>query len=355
MLKTMKFADTSLPKVWKDYFNHYRVIQYSAKFDYDKKFSFEEKTEKINSAIKAEINKIAGLSGESIVSEEVLAASPMYQWATYAVVNSLVDMVIPDVLITELGEISEIRNINWGDSATFDIKSSDLFTVTKAGNSRRHVAAQRQFTGQSTLTPENHIITTQVDLYRVLAGKENLAEYAYKMALSMASEMATDAYAALSGSYDSLTASFKEAAFTQTAWTSLANRVKAANGGGRVFAWGTNAALSKVLPDSDYLKIGLGEAYNQVGYLPIYLNVPLLALEQKIDWSSADYSFALNDDEIFFINSNENKIIKIVVEGQSLSVQDTQFQNANLTMNNSVHKRWKVGIVTNSKFGILKV
>lgn len=355
MLNRMNFSNADLPKLWKDYFSHYRAVNYSAAVDYDKQFSFDDKTEKMNGAIHQEIAKLVGFSGDSVVAENVLSTSPMYVWAAYAVVNALVDMIVPDVLASEYSQFADIKNIGWGDSASFDIKSSDLFTVTKAGNSRRHVTAQRQFTGQTTLTPVNHIITTQVDLYRVLAGKENLASYAFKVALSMAAEMSLDVYAALSGSYNTITAAFKEAAFTQAAWTNLRNRVAAANGGGRVFACGTNTALSTVLPTNDYLKMGLGESYNNIGYLPVYLNTPCIAFDQKIDWDSADYAFALADDEVFFIHSTENKLVKIVIEGQTLSVQDAMTANANLTVNNSMHKKWIVGLVSSAKHGVMKV
>jgi len=351
----MVFSNPDLPQLWKDYFNHYRAVTHSAKVDYDKSCDFNMKTGKINKAIHKEIAKLANFSGDSIVSEAVQATSPQALWATYAVVNSLIDMVIPDVIIDEFGQFAEIRNLNWGDNAVFDIKSSDLFFVTKNGNARRHVTAQRQFTGQISLTPTNRTITTNTDLYRVLAGKESFAEFAYKMALSMAAEIGLDMYAALSGAYSSLASSFKEAAFTQEAWMKLRNRVAAANGGGRVYAIGTDIALSNILPNSDYLKVGLGETYNAIGYLPVYMGTPCLALNQKIQWDSSDYSFALADDEIFFIHSTENKLLKVVFEGETLSFVDAMASNANLTMNNSMHKRWATGIVTNSKFGIMKI
>jgi hypothetical protein len=352
----LKFSDNvDLFKAWGDYFNHYRAVNFGAKKDYDTNVSFEEKTTKLNKAIQAEVNKICGFASESVLTDKVWATNPMYQWAGFAVVSALIDMVIPDVVMDAYGQFSEVRNIGWGDSAVFDIKSSDLFTVTKNGNSRRHVTAQRQFQGQTALIPVNRSITVQTDLYRILCGKENMAEYAMKIALSIDVEIAKDIYAALSNSYGSLTANFKEAAFTQTAFQKLRNRVAAANGGARTYVYGTDVALSLILPQSDYLKLQLGETYNSIGYLPVYLNTSLIALPQKIDWESSDYDFSIADDELFFVASNSQPIVKVVLEGDTITVQDGQFGNANLTMDTTLHKRWIVGIATNAKYGVMKI
>ena len=128
-----------------------------------------------------------------------------------------------------------------------------------------------------------------------------------------------------------------------------------ANGGANVTVYGTNLALADVLPSDDYLKMGLGESYNSIGYLPVYMNTSLMALPQKIDWTSADYDFSIADDELFFIGSPSQSIVKVVTEGDTITVQDGTLMNANLTQDISLHKRWVVGIVTNSRFGIMKI
>ena len=356
----LKFSDNEdLFKAWGDYFNHYRAVNFGINKDYDKNRSLDEKAEKLNRAIQAEINKFAGTPSETVISERIWQTSPQYRWAAFAVVNALVDMVIPDVVADTYGRFSEIRNIGYGDSAVFDIKSSDLFYVTKNGNNRRHVTAQRQFTGQTSLIPQNNSITVQFDVYRILCGKENLAEYAMKVALSIESEIAKDVYVALSSSFDNLTGNFKKAGFTLDAFLKLRNRVSAANGGSRVYVYGTDIALSGILPENEYLQMGLGvglaETYNSIGYLPVFMNTSLIAFPQKIDWTSSDYEFALADNELFFIASNSQSLVKIVFEGETISIVDSQYANANLTQDVTLHKKWVVGIVTNSKYGIMKI
>lgn len=285
----------------------------------------------------------------SFVDKEAYVTNPTYQWAKFAVINKLVDMIIPDVVREDYMHIANTQTIGYGDSAVFDIKSGDLFTVVKNGNSRRHVEAQRQFTGQKAVVPVNHTITTEVDWYRVMAGKENNAEYAMKVVLSIESEIATDIMAVVKDSFSTLTANFKENAYSEAAFKKLAARVGAANGGAKAVAIGTELGLGTILPTNDYLKMGLGETYAKVGYLPVFKNVPLIALAQKIDWSSADYDFALDDSYIYMISPQTQKLVQVVFEGGTLSIADGQFANSNLTQKVSLHTRYAVALITKCK------
>lgn len=354
--KTVTFSqdgEKNLIPAWKDYVNNYRAVNFSVKKSFDTSKTLDEKEVLVNAAIDREIANLMKVDC-SFVDKEAYVTNPTYQWAKFAVINKLVDMIIPDVVREDYMHIANTQTIGYGDSAVFDIKSGDLFTVVKNGNSRRHVEAQRQFTGQKAVVPVNHTITTEVDWYRVMAGKENNAEYAMKVVLSIESEIATDIMAAVKDSFSTLTANFKENAYSETAFKKLAARVGAANGGAKAVAIGTELGLGTILPTNDYLKMGLGETYAKVGYLPVFKNVPLIALAQKIDWNSADYDFALDDSYIYMISPQTQKLVQVVFEGGTLSIADGQFANSNLTQKVSLHTRYAVALITNAKYGIMK-
>ena len=354
--KTVTFSqdgEKNLIPAWKDYVNNYRAVNFSVKKSFDTSKTLDEKEVLVNAAIDREIANLMKVDC-SFVDKEAYVTNPTYQWAKFAVINKLVDMIIPDVVREDYMHIANTQTIGYGDSAVFDIKSGDLFTVVKNGNSRRHVEAQRQFTGQKAVVPVNHTITTEVDWYRVMAGKENNAEYAMKVVLSIESEIATDIMAAVKDSFSTLTANFKENAYSETAFKKLAARVGAANGGAKAVAIGTELGLGTIMPTNDYLKMGLGETYAKVGYLPVFKNVPLIALAQKIDWSSADYDFALDDSYIYMISPQTQKLVQVVFEGGTLSIADGQFANSNLTQKVSLHTRYAVALITNAKYGIMK-
>lgn len=339
---------------WKDYVNHYRKENFSTKKIVNGNKSLAEKEALVNKMAFAEIAKFANVDS-SFIGKSQIAQSPMYKWAFFAVVNKLVDIVIPDVVAEDFYQFADVSVVGRGNSGKFTLKSNDLFEVSINGNSRRHIQAQKQFTGEKTLTPVNHAITTQVDLYRVLANEESLAEYAMKTILSIEAEIAIDIAFAMQESFDTRSTNFKESSYTPNAFKTLATRVGAANGGRKAVAVGTELALMDVLPQDDYLKLGLGETYNTVGYLPVFMNTPLIALSQKIDWTSADYDFAISNKHIYFVSPGVQKLIQVVFEDEGLYIADDVFANGNLTQNASMHKGWITGLITNSKFGVMKL
>jgi len=352
----LKFSNgnVDLYKAWGDYFNHYRAVNFKTNVDYDRNVSFEEKTEKLHKAIEARIGEVAGINNTGF-SDAIWKTNPNYRWATFAVIGSMIDMAIPEVVVDDFMQFAEVRNGGFGDNFVFDIASSDLFIVSKGANGKRHTFAQRQFNGQVALNPEPRFVTVEEDLYRILCGKRNLAEYAMKCALAMEKELSIDVYKAINDTYATLPNNFKEASFTVDGFVKLAQRVQAANGGARCVVFGTKIGLSKILPSSDYLKMQLGDIYNRMGYLTTFMGVGLFEIPQKIDDAAGDYSFALEDDKLYFISTGVQKLVKIGFEGETITITDGQYANANLTQATTLQKRWAVGIATNAKYGIMDV
>ena len=58
---------------------------------------------------------------------------------------------------------------------------------------------------------------------------------------------------------------------------------------------------------------------------------------------------------IFFISPGAQKLVKIVIEGGSLTFSDDFASNGNLTQVSSLHSRFGVAVVTGAKYGIMKV
>ena len=140
---------------WKDYVNHYRKENFSTKKIVNGNKSLDEKEALVNKMAFAEIAKFANVDS-SFIGKTQMSQSPMYKWAFFAVVNKLVDIVIPDVVAEDFYQFADVSVIGRGNSGKFTLKSNDLFTVSTNGNSRRHVNADKQFTGEKTLTPVSY-------------------------------------------------------------------------------------------------------------------------------------------------------------------------------------------------------
>ena len=176
-----------------------------------------------------------------------------------------------------------------------------------------------------------------------------------KVVMSIENEIALDILYAMQESFDSRTANFKMTGFNEKGFQKIAMRVAAANGGKRAIAVGTELALTDILPSDDSMKIGLGETYNAVGYLPVFKGIPLVAINQHIDWTSADYEFSVSDQYIYIVSPGLQKLVKVVFGGNGLTITDPEFSRGNLVQNATVQKAWATGIITNAQHGVVKV
>ena len=246
-----------------DYFNHYQDMNGKPhgeyrKFSTDKatgqqvELTFSKKEEDLNAALKKEILRKAGINDISQFPLETWAGHPVLRWASFAVVSAIIDMILPDVLIKSIGIFTDIKTIGWGDSAAFDVKPRDLFVVSKAGRAKRTTELHKQFQGQVTVIPELRELAVSVSLYRVLSGKESLADFIAKAVLSIESQVTVDAYTAFAtamGAIDNTASTgLRVAGYTQAEFVRLSQTVRAWNMGSEPIAIGTQVALASVLP-----------------------------------------------------------------------------------------------------------
>lgn len=334
---------------FRDLYNHY-----TKKGEYDETVKFEEKNSKVCSSIDKSVLSMMGLPEGSNV--DLVRHTTHFRELEFAVVANLIDSILPDTIIDTFGKFADVAVGGFGDSFKWDIRPSDLFTVTKAGNGKRLAFAQRQYNGIATLIPENHMITVEEDLYRILAGKRNLAEYAVKLMQSMETEIAYQIYAAVDGTYASLPSQFKEASFGEDTFVTLAQRVGAFNAGSRPVVFGTKLALSKVVPSNIIYNDKLGEEYYRTGYLGVFKGTELFEISQKANWNSSTYALRLDDTRLYVISTGVNKLVKVALEGETLTYTDTAPNaHANLTQTTTVHKKFAVGVASNAYFGIIDV
>lgn len=242
--------NTMVFELFQDYFAHYMKEQQGKNIgSYDTTITFAEKEQKMNKALLSEISR---LSQCEITAENVRAMSknPMVNWASMAVVEAMIDAVLPSVLV-DIAPFAEIRNIGWGDSASFEIKPRTLMTVSEAGTDLRTTFIQKEFATTKTMVGRNHMITVQASLYRVLCGIESLAEFVRKAILSIEVEMTRDAYGAFDAALSAVTmpATLKVTGYDQEDLLKIAQRVSAYNGGAKAVIMGTSVAVSKILPN----------------------------------------------------------------------------------------------------------
>ncbi len=334
------------------------VAHYNKKEGYDTELTFSEKEEKVNKMLQEQIAKLANVQNFADVAPEMWVSNPMYKWATFAVIGAMIDAIIPDTIIDSIGAYTEVRTGGFGDNFSFEVEPNDLFYVTKSGRGKRHAEGQKAFNGQVVVTPVEHDIAAQVNLYRVLSGKESLAAFAMKCVRSMETEMAYDAYSAFETAMNAVPSAagyeLQYSGWSKTNFIALTDKVSAYNNGAKPIAIGTRTALSAVLPDNVNYRMMLESDYVKIGYVPNFFGVDLMVLPQKANWKTP-YDTVLDDTNLWVMAPSAGKPIKLCIEGSTLAITDETYANANLTQQVTMKKMWATGIASNATYGFISI
>lgn len=136
----------------------------------------------------------------------------------------------------------------------------------------------------------------------------------------------------------------------------LRERVSAANGGMNVVAIGTAVALNNCSLTGNY-QVEIGEEMNKVGYLDQYLGVPLIALKNVLvpGTTNGAATLALADDKIYMIPVAGDRPVKIVFEGDEISVSCDPENTSDKRYGISVELRVGVSAICGAKFGTISL
>lgn len=351
-------ADNTAPyEKFQDLFRHYRSTLGGAKNlsfrthnEEGKVISFEEKENKMNAILRAEIARMSGVSLDGMVFEQ-WCNHPSVKWATFAVVSAMIEAILPETIIDSVGVYTDVRTGGFGDSFAFDIKPRDLFVVSKAGRSRKQAEVQRSFNGQVTILPEMRQISVGVTLFRVLAGKESLAEFVMKATRSLETQMTVDVYNAFATAMAALSntanTGLRVAGYTQSNLVEYAQKVQAYNMGAKPVIMGTQLALQNILPADANYRYMLESDYVKIGYVPSAFGFDLMVVPQVAKWADP-FDMVIDDTKLWIVSPGVDKLVKLCLEGSVISNVDDTFANANLTQNATMFKSYGVGIATSA-------
>lgn len=361
MKNVMCFANdrNDVEIAFRDYMGHY--LTETAKregYTYDKSISFSEKEKKMNGIMLREISRLSGMNlSDSLVSAEMMSSNPNLRWASFAVVNSLIDMIIPEVLDKSIGLYTEQRNGAVGDSFSFVVEPNDLFYVSKVSRDKRTTEFQKQFPGQVTVLPEPRAITVAVNLYKVLCGQESLAKFAMKAALSLEAQITKEVYVAFDTAMAAIPTTTESDNLHLTGWSGesavrIAQTVAAYNNGADPIFLGTKLALNKAVPDNANYRYGIDSEFVRLGYIRNFMGYDALEMKQVADWKNP-YKLVLNDSRIYVVSPAAGKIVKLCYEGSARSITRDFEDNADLSSSTTLFKSYGIGIATNALAGVI--
>lgn len=271
------------------------------------------------------------------------------------VLGEVIKVIVPEVVNEQFeGYLAEIKQIGYGDTAVFQIESNDLFKVNSKGEGVRKGVDQHMFDDEITVIPAPLTIDASIDWYAFAAGIFDMGNFALKVARSYEAYIFQKIVSGMLAAESTFGPAYAANGVDVTNFGTLRDRVSAANGGMNVVAIGTRVALAAASLQGNY-QVEIGEEMNKVGYLDQYLGVPLIGLNNpmKPRTTNGSADLILNNKKIYLIPVGGTKPIKVVFEGQEVSVEFNPDKTADRKYGISIEIRVGISAVCGSKYGTI--
>lgn len=239
-----------------------------------------------------------------------------------------------------------------------------MYIVNSIAEGVARGAVQTSLNTEYTVQASPKQVSTYVDWYHVVSGKQDWGYICAKTAYSFGTYIQAKAVKAMAsvitpaGSAEWGISGYQANGLTDTNWMTLKRNVQLANGGSEVYALGTGLALAQVLPaESATSQFRYGEDSDIIkrGFLPAYKGVPLIELGNALvpNTINGTPEVVLPDDVIFFLPLGMYKPVKVVVEGNSVTIEKNPLYQVDHCYNFTITAHLGVDLVIGTKFGSL--
>lgn len=284
---------------------------------------------------------------------------PIFKRTFAAVLAQIMTPVVPAMISTSFMDFADVANIGWGDTARFKVNSNDTFFVTRLAEGILHGSVQRTYNNEITVNPEPYNIMTAVDWYQVAAGMFDLGEFVYKVGISYNAYITQMVIQAIGANITANAGtSYIVNGFSTSTFVKLAEILRAANGGAKIRAYGTLAALSNVIPSGTTnanLQMGLGEEWARVGHLGTFMDVDLVRIPQILLPNTVNTTplTGIPDSTIYLFAEGGYKPVKLVFEGSALTTDIVPTEAPDKEMGISLTLRMGTTFIAASKYGAI--
>ena len=275
-----------------------------------------------------------------------------------AVIAEVVNAIAPSVTSADYARfLAEVRQIGWGDTARFIIRSNELFKVNEIAEGVNRGVLQPIFDNEVTVIPSPIEIATAIDWYAVAAGVFDWGDFGLRAGRSFEAYVFLKVIAAMTSvTADMVGAGYVANGYTTQNWTNLVQRVSAANGGAPVYAIGSLGALAKINTTGANglgLQYFVGEDYLSKGYIDKFLGARMIPVDPALVPTTINSAAALAvpDDKIYLVAADAYKPVKIVFEGNSMTVERIPEETTDKRYGIRIQMRVAVSAIVGSKFG----
>lgn len=275
-----------------------------------------------------------------------------------AVLAQIITPVAPAVITEKYGMVAEVRQIGWGETARFIVRSNELFVVNDIAEGVLRGGMQRVYNDEFTVNPTPKQIRYDIPWYQIAAGIFDWGDFAYKIGLSFSAYinmLVIKAFKDVVTGWGLAASPYVANGFSDYNFITIGQRVQAANGGADVMVLGSLSTVGMVFPNQLGLQYGLGEELAKNGFLDKYKGYRIAYFDPSMIGTTVNTtgSFAVPEGVLYFIPVGMDKPIKIVFEGENVTIEILPTQSADKTSGLQITMRLGVNAIVGQRFGAI--
>ncbi|MCC4466849.1 hypothetical protein [Limosilactobacillus reuteri] len=303
------------------------------------------------------------VSGQDALRNAVMEAlggeKTPYSWAkhkydVFEIISVAIDAVMPQLLTNQFDNIADIRTVALGDKPLFEYGDPQIIRVGRvaagANDMRRQTIVGKHF----TIDTEWYGAAVYAEFDQFMAGDIDWNSLVDRIAEGFTNHIQTKIADALTASYSMLGASDKiEGAATLDAIVKLAQRIQVKSRK-PVAIYGTKTALSKIaeMANVQLFSGAMKDEYNTNGYLGTVRGLKLIEIPQAFKANTDE--FALDDTKVLILPEGE-KIIGVVMEGNSRTIEPENTSRNDLQMGFETQEKLGVSVLQLKVYGMAQV
>lgn len=274
------------------------------------------------------------------------------KFKVFSIIEEALDVTLGVVITNQFDNLAEVKNVGLGEKVAFTIEDNSLFRVARIASGTNDLRRQK-LTGHSfTVDTDDFGVKIYTELEMFQAGKVNFAGWVDRVAQSYAHDLGVRIYESIVNSYSLLNSTYGvSGTYDEDKLLDMVQHVEAKSGKNAVI-YGTRKALRKVTKAIDHSD-AMRDKLNQVGYIDVIAGVPLYLLPQAHVIGTDTFSI---DDNMLLVVPEGEKIVKIVIEGESTMVEvaDAGARN-DRQMEYELTKKMGVAVQQTAIYGIYKL
>jgi hypothetical protein len=270
--------------------------------------------------------------------------------AIFEVMEDILDVLITEGIENQFADFVDYRNVNHGDKPVFMVDDYKLFPVATIAAGNNNIRRQTLDRSPFNVSTAYKGVKFYEDLELFLAGRVDWNKLITKVQKSFNAQIAADIYNAIVAGYSALTAPYTyTGVWDLTQFNTLVTHVEAATDR-QAFVAGTKLALQKATPA--YVAYN-GQAVvdrNNDGFFRVVDGVTMMEIKQA--HTPGTDNFAIANNFLLALPAGEEKIVKLVLEGEPEIKEVTNNANEDDTMEYLFKKKYGVAAITSSKYGV---